>query len=259
MLLNRSRAAGKTAPTLKIAMKSGQNGKYVSADDNDADRLVANRDHVQHWETFEIYMVDEAGNLVPITLPPPGGTAPPDTAPPDTTPPPSTTADQIPIDQITFVNGPNIREFAQTTKITQLRVAGNIYVEFDKKFGPNRWPDFVPPGWDGPLQYSMGLVVKVSGAWYSSAPIECWNHETLGFGGPIPEQVIPDGRGQIQGNWYYNSGWYPLNTAHPQPHEELGFYVVAGDARNNYCPMRERSQIVKFPLPVPGGDQTWTW
>lgn len=158
------------------------------------------------------------------------------------------TEDMIPIDEITFVNGPNFQDFALTTKLTELKLAENVYVNFGKEDGPGRWPDSTTPGWEGPLQYSMGLVMKINGKWYGCAPVEAW-YGLAGTGGPIQSQDIGNGKGQIEANWFYNETWNPLNTHQPKPGELLGFFVCAGDARNNYCPLKERSQIVTFKLP----------
>jgi hypothetical protein len=168
------------------------------------------------------------------------------------------TGDMIDINTVTFVNGPDFKQFKLTAKLTELKISDHCYVQFTKKDGPDRWPDNVTPGWDGPLQYSMGLVMKVNGAWYGCAPIELW-HDLPGSGGPIQVQDIGDGRGQIEANWFYNSSWSPLNEHQPKPGELLGFFVVAGDPRNNYCPVTERSQIVTFKLPKPNEDKTFNY
>src|SRR5205814_6062127 len=43
--------------------------------------------------------------------------------------------------------------------------------------GPGRWPDIVPPGWDGPLQYTVGIVMNIGGSWYGSAAIQYRSEE----------------------------------------------------------------------------------
>ena len=52
--------------------------------------------------------------------------------------------------------------------------SNGVHVEFSKKQGAGRWPDFTPRGWDGPLQYTLGMVLSISGQLYASAPIEFW-------------------------------------------------------------------------------------
>lgn len=168
------------------------------------------------------------------------------------------TNDMIPINEITWVNGPNFAEFKLATKLTELKLADDCYVNFDKEDGPNRWPDSTTPDWEGPLQYSMGLVMKIDGKWYGCAPIELW-YGKAGGGGPIQSQDIGNGKGQIEANWFYNSSWSPLNTHQPKAGEQLGFFVCAGDARNNYCPLKERSQIVTFRLPAEHEVKTFTY
>jgi hypothetical protein len=61
---------------------------------------------------------------------------------------------QIPIDQVQILNSPDVRGWTPTATITKLefwRGAG-IHVEFDRNAA---WPDVVPEGWNGPIQYTV--------------------------------------------------------------------------------------------------------
>lgn len=154
--------------------------------------------------------------------------------------------DQIPLAQVNFVDpGGDLGAFAITTSISHVDITDNgVNVTFDKRDGDNRWPDFTEPSGFGPLQYSLGLVEKINGVWYANAPIETWfGNNTIG--GPIQSAT------QISGNWFYATRWGPLYNYQPQPGEQLGLFVVAGDPRNNYTPLHERSNIVLFNLPSP--------
>lgn len=166
-------------------------------------------------------------------------------------PPPAPSADMIA--DVTYVGGPNIGAWPITTRITrlELRLTG-VHVEFSKQDGPGRWPDAITPGWAGPLEYSLGLVLRVNGRWYAAAPIELW-HDLQESGGPIQ---APD---QIRTNWFYDARWSPLDTHQPVAGEELGLFVCAGDARNNANPVKERSQIVRFRLPEPNSTAVFTY
>lgn len=163
-------------------------------------------------------------------------------------------AQELPISQVRFVGGPDISTFAQTTSITQVSVDPNgTNLAFDKKDGPTRWPDNTTPGWQGSLQYSIGLCLNLDGGWSCSAPIEVWYGRTDATG-PIQNQSMTcaAGHGQIQCNWFYASRWAPLNSHQPAPGETVGIFVVAGDARNSFNPVKERSNIVLFALPAEG-------
>jgi hypothetical protein len=173
------------------------------------------------------------------------------------------TAQELPIAQVRFVAG-DVSLFAETTKITELDIkTTGIEVHFDKRDGPDRWPDNTTPGWKGPLQYSVGLCERVDGEWVCSAPIETW-YGNMTVGGPIQDQSVtcpqyPQNLGQIQCNWFYDNRWAPLNGRRPAPGEQLGVFVVAGDVRSNYTPVRERSNIVLFNLPDPGVADVFTY
>src|SRR5882724_7481855 len=59
---------------------------------------------------------------------------------------------------VRIVNAPDARGWAETARITRLSFDGaTTRVEFSRQEGASRWPDLTPPGWDGPLQYTMWL------------------------------------------------------------------------------------------------------
>ena len=161
---------------------------------------------------------------------------------------------------VTFVD-PDISSFAKTANLTrvELRTSG-VYVEFDKSGTWPDTPDRSGSGGMGPLQFSMGLALNIGGQWFASAPIELWRG-LQESGGQIQAQSIPGfpGRGQIEVNWFYDARWSPLNGHQPKPGETVGFFVVAGDARNGVFVVQERSEIVAFPLPNDGDVLTLVW
>jgi hypothetical protein len=150
--------------------------------------------------------------------------------------------------QATILDSPdNFAFFAETAKITTLVMGPyGINVDFTKKHGPDRWPDIIPPGFSGPIQYCLGMAWKIDGRWYASAPIEMWNERPEG-GGPPQEYAL---------NWFYNPArWAPMTFHQPAPGETIGFFVVAGDVRgfNSNQKYQERSNVVLVPMPDSGG------
>lgn len=165
--------------------------------------------------------------------------------------------DEIPMHEIRWVGGPNVGTFGQTSTLTrlELRLTG-VFVDFTKKNGGDRWPDNTTPGWDGPLQYSLCLVLRVNGQWIGSCPIEYWHTLEVSGGetGGIQEP------GQIPNNWYYDRNRWPgLYGYQPQPGEAVGVMVVAGDPRNDYTPVQERTNVVVVPMPAPGVPSAFSW
>lgn len=154
--------------------------------------------------------------------------------------------DQIP--SPTFVGGPDLSQFTVTTRISRVNITLNgVEVIFDRRDGASRWPDNTTPGWSGPLQYSLGLCEQTDGVkWTCSAPIETWFGNNI-IGGPIQSQDPP----QIAKNWFYDARWGALAGYQPSPGDKLGIFVVAGDSRNSFNPVKERSNIVLFTLPAP--------
>jgi len=132
-----------------------------------------------------------------------------------------------------------------TTTITSLSVRPDgVAVEFSKKDGPGRWPDVVPPGWTGGLQYTLWIAMNIGGSWHTCGPIEFW-HGLAANGGDITVN------NQIAVNWTYYCG--PM-ARQPAPGEMVGFFVTAGDQRlKDAFIVHERSNIVVIPFPAVSG------
>jgi hypothetical protein len=158
--------------------------------------------------------------------------------------------DAINLGQATILNSPrDLANWPATTTITRLDLrASGVHVEFSKKDGPGRWPDFTPPGWDGPLQYTLGMALNINGQWYASAPVEFW-HGLDASGGPPSQYAL---------NWFYDPRrWAPMTYHQPAVGEMIGFFVCAGDCRNRTdssgSPVKERSNVVLVPMPTDSG------
>jgi hypothetical protein len=136
-----------------------------------------------------------------------------------------------------------------TTTITSINMASDgINVQFTKRDGPGRWPDVIPPGFTGPLEYTLGMCLNLSGQWYCSAVIEYWNG--LDKSGGPPDQYAQ--------NWFYDPiRWAPMTGHQPAVGETIGMFVCAGDCRNNHdgssSPVHERSNVVLVQMPSSAG------
>ena len=151
---------------------------------------------------------------------------------------------------------PGIVDWPETTQITLLEFKGGpedvsgIRIEFSKKDGPGRWPDVFPPGWAGPLQYCLGMVLKINGKYYADAPVQMWHGRERGGGAPS----------LFAKNWFYDPGrWGPMTGYQPATGEMIGFFVVAGVTRDHahgkgdLSPVKERSNVVWVPMPTDAG------
>lgn len=154
-------------------------------------------------------------------------------------------------DAIIFDNPPNVADWPVTTTITRLEFRDDgLYVEFDKKDGEGRWPDIVPPEWDGPLQYTLGLVENIGGQWYASAAMQYWyGLEAQGGNVAVDDQVAI--------NWYYDGRWGEMAGYQPMTGETIGVFIVAGNVRGvtdgSQSPVQERSNVVVVPMPDASG------
>jgi len=144
----------------------------------------------------------------------------------------------------------SVASWPVTTTITSFAVRPDgIAVEFSKKNGPGRWPDVVPPGWTGPLQYTLWIAMNIGGTWHTCSPIEFWSGLAAN-GGDITVN------NQIAVNWTYYCG--PM-ARQPAPGEMVGFFVTAGDQRlKDAFIVHERSNTIVIPFPATSG-QTFTF
>ena len=137
---------------------------------------------------------------------------------------------------------PDIASWPATASITRLTMSSSTGLSFDFT-ASNRWPDVVPPGWSGPLQYTVWAVVNVGGRWNTSGFIQMWRGRT-GTGAPILAEFAR--------NWAYDSRWGPMNGYQPHAGEQMGFFLSAGNARGvtDVSSVRERTNVVVVSLPA---------
>ena len=153
-----------------------------------------------------------------------------------------------------YDNPPDVADWPVTTSLTKIDFTNDgVHVEFSKLDGPDRWPDIVPPGWDGPLQYTLGMAECIDGQWHASAAIQFW-YGLAASGGNV---AVDD---QVANNWFYDPGrWGPMAGRQPVMGETIGIFVVAGNARAVLedtplqSPVMERSNVVLVPMPGPRG------
>jgi len=203
----------------------------------------------------------------------PDAPAPPDVAVQDTAPAdvaPEAGPTTLDLHQATiYDNPPNLADWPVTTLITDVwfQYPGwdGIHVEFSKRDGPNSWPDVTPPGWTGPLEYTIGLAEYINGQWYASAAIQVWRGlpaagGNLGSDINTMGQCTAFGYGsscQVAKNWYYDGRWGNLAGYQPATNEVIGVFVVAGNVRGvtdgSQSPVQERSNVVLVPMPTIAG------
>ena len=161
--------------------------------------------------------------------------------------------DAIDMSQVEVWNSPaDIASWPITAAITALtmRPGQNVGLAFQSS-AQTTWPDYTPPGWDGPLQYTVWAVVKVNGRWHTSGFIQMWRQRPS-TGAPILTDFAQ--------NWAYDGRWGPMAGYQPQVGEQMGFFLSAGNARGvgSVTSVRERTNVVVVSLP-PGDTGDFTF
>ena len=151
-------------------------------------------------------------------------------------------AAQIAIDRLLIQNSPDVRNWTPAATITKIdfwRGAG-IHFEFDRQA---TWPDVVPEGWNGPIQYTVWILLQIDGQWYGSGIIDCWRDR------PSTDDADVTADHQIARNWLYDGRWGPMRGHQPRPGERVGFMLTAGDARGrDVHGVTERTRIVEIAI-----------
>ena len=139
---------------------------------------------------------------------------------------------------------PDIASWPATGCISQLTMDSSAGLSF--QFSTyNTWPDYTPPGWDGPLEYTVWAAINQGGTWNMSGFIQMWRGRAS-TGAPILSNFA--------NNWAYDARWGPMAGYQPHVGEQMGFFLSAGNARGvtTVSSVRERTNVVVVALP--GGD-----
>lgn len=233
---------------LRIALKSLANGRFVCADLNDGEHLIANRNAAQQWETFEVYQVNADGTVTPMPEP---GPTPPTPTPPNPTPNPPAGTDAIDLHAMgVHWSITDIATWPITVAISSLhmRPVGDSHEGISVTTSP-----VLPNSWKWPsnpnnpadnYQYTVWACAKdPGGKWNGSGFIQMWQGRPS-TGAPILVQWNSD--------WAYDSRWGPLASFHPKAGDQMAFFISAGDARgkDEVSSVRERSNVVIVTLPA---------
>ena len=144
--------------------------------------------------------------------------------------------DAIDLGAVQIHSSPDVRSWAQTATLTRIELGHQgVHVDFTKQ---REWPDLIPPGWTGPLQYTLWLFVNVGGTWHAGGVVEFWRGRdwTGAYTQPSLAQHLAE-------NWIHDDGWPIAYT--PSAGEQIGFMVTAGDERRkDVHVVGERSNVV---------------
>jgi hypothetical protein len=141
-----------------------------------------------------------------------------------------------------IVNSPDVRGWPVTATITGVAFDG---ATSRIAFSPDVWPDAVPHGFAGPINWTWWLFRQINGQWVGAGFILRWRGQNSSG-----SESDPDVPSVYHAHWFYADRWNPLHQAGPiRPGELLAFMVTAGAARDNTgpYPVQERSNVVVFP------------
>ena len=152
--------------------------------------------------------------------------------------------------QATIVNSPyDLATWGETAKITSISFNPDSFlVDFDKRDGPDRWPDTPFGDAGGSLEYTLGMCLNINGHWYCSAVVQFW------YGRELTASAPPS---DVHQAWFYDVRWGAMQQYQPADGETVGIFVCAGNCRNNTAGdnsyVKERSNVQFVPWSNGGG------
>lgn len=146
----------------------------------------------------------------------------------------------IDINTIQIHNSPDVRGWSQTATISKVVFDNHgVAVDFDKH---QAWPDVTPPGWTGPVQYTVWLFIYRNNEWHGAGIVEMWRDR-----GSTGDYTQPTLAQHFTENWIHDDGWDAIPAI--STGEPVGIMVTAGDARKKDVHLvAERSNIVVVPV-----------
>jgi hypothetical protein len=142
---------------------------------------------------------------------------------------------------------PDLGSWPETAKITSVNFTGySMAVDFDRRDGPNRWPDTVCCGFAGPIEYTLGMCLNISQHWNCSTVVLFWYGRDLNDTSPPSDFAF---------QWFYDPArWGPMAGYEPKEGETVGVFVASGNLRMQSftratCPtVCERSNVALVPF-----------
>jgi hypothetical protein len=120
----------------------------------------------------------------------------------------------------------DLGSWEETAHITSVVFTDDEFdVEFDKRDGPGHWPDQGVPGFEGPLQYTLGMCAqpnKASSEWDCSGVVQFWYGRDLSNSAPPRDIAL---------QWFYDVRWGPLQGYQPADGETVALFVGSGNLR----------------------------
>ena len=233
------------AATWTQAEQSGQTSFVTPSD------LTYNTAYYWHVRAADPTTVGSFSTTVTFSTPPQPASAP--------APPPGSPSGPAPNDAlnlgtaIVYNSPPDIASWPVTGTISSLTMSSGLGQTFAFST-QNSWPDVVPPGFSGALQYTVWAVMNINGQLYTSGFIQMWRGRP-GTGAPIL-QPLPgcSTATNFSCNWAYDGRWGAMNGYNPHAGEQVGFFLTAGNARGESSAnsVRERTNVIVVSLP--GGD-----
>ena len=122
-------------------------------------------------------------------------------------------------------NPPDAGSWPMTAHVNYVEFTGfSMRVDFDRRTGPNKWPNLIPPGFQGPLQYTLGMCRFIQNQWHCSAVVQFWEGRDL-------DSTAEPSRFWREW-WYTGERWGPLaDGVGPAEGETVGIFVGSGDLR----------------------------
>ncbi|HYM26317.1 MAG TPA: hypothetical protein VEU08_24035 [Vicinamibacterales bacterium] len=110
----------------------------------------------------------------------------------------------------------------------------------------NQWPDYTPPGWGGPIEYTTWACVQIDSGWHCAGIIQEWRGRGFTGAGWLEND-------NYNKNWAYDANrWGAMSDYVPKAGDTIGILLTAGNARGvgGVTSVRSRTNVVLVRLPA---------
>lgn len=173
---------------------------------------------------------------------------------------PAVAQDGIDLSRASFHGSPNVSAWPVTVTLRAVEFQPGadkgVAPMFNRAEMNARWPNVRPPGWNGPIQFTLWACVRIGG-WHCAGLQEFWGDHAgpprVWSGAPFLETGV-HGKNNWQENWAYDGRWGPMSGYVPMLGDEVAFFLTAGDQRNPHDirSVEERTNVVKVKLATQG-------
>lgn len=174
--------------------------------------------------------------------------------------------DMVNVNDLVFHSSPDPKLFQPRVNLKSVTFDPSMGISF--RVEPDNWPDYLPPGWQGPIHATLWAGFFVDNRPHVAGFMQFYRgpNPKIWTGAPILQVDTESGKLQWNKNWAYDNRWAPLNNYAPRAGNRMILFLTAGNARKgsagfepDITSVAERTNIVVIEVPPANVSRTFTF